>query len=112
MWDEPLCTVRTQPGSRWQCVHPDGDRMLTLAGEIRDQYRQVGNAVPPLLAEAWAWELRLAILSDYPALRDRFEEVQLGENGQTANVRYKRKAHEMDDTSEEESGKEKRLREA
>ncbi|KAJ7666946.1 S-adenosyl-L-methionine-dependent methyltransferase [Mycena polygramma] len=125
-WDEPLCTVRTLPGSRWNCIHPDGDRLLTvrevcriqsfpddfhLAGEIKDQYRQVGNAVPPLLAEAWAWKLRSAILTDYPALENRFADVQRTvEHGPL--VHRKRKAEELHEMAEDGCGKAKRSRES
>ncbi|KAF8127103.1 S-adenosyl-L-methionine-dependent methyltransferase [Mycena galopus ATCC 62051] len=112
VWDEPACTVRTSPGNRWPCVHPDGQRPLTVRelariqsfpddyhfeGEIKDQYRQVGNAVPPLLAEAWALELRIAILVDYPALADQFDNI---EAFKPTSVGRKRRADELDDTAE------------
>ncbi|KAJ7111282.1 S-adenosyl-L-methionine-dependent methyltransferase [Mycena epipterygia] len=46
-----------------------------LSGSIPNQYKQVGNAVPPLLAAAWANSLRKAILKDYPALEGTFGEA-------------------------------------
>ncbi|KAJ7664413.1 S-adenosyl-L-methionine-dependent methyltransferase [Mycena polygramma] len=131
-WDEPLCTVRTMPGNRWECLHPDGQRLLSvrelcriqsfpdhwqLAGPIKVQYRQVGNAVPPLLAEAWAWALRTAILTDYPSLEGQFREHNVESSAEKAisrkmgNAARKRSAGELDLTSEEElGGKTKRMR--
>jgi hypothetical protein len=52
--------------------------------------------------------LRIAILTDYPALEYRFEEAQLVQKGQSATARYKPKADELYDMSEEESGTAKR----
>ncbi|KAJ7164554.1 hypothetical protein C8R43DRAFT_987452 [Mycena crocata] len=87
-WDEPSSTVRTTPGNRWKCVHPDGKRLLTvlellriqsfsadwhLSGPIPEQIKQVGNAVPPLLSAAWARAVRAAVLADYPELKELFK---------------------------------------
>lgn len=32
-WDDALCTVRTEPGSRWQCVHPG--RRIFIVESVR-----------------------------------------------------------------------------
>jgi hypothetical protein len=53
--------------------------------------------VPPLLAEAWARELRSAILTDYPELEDQFEDTKVRRSLDTGP---KRKADELEDFSE------------
>jgi hypothetical protein len=60
--------------------------------------------VSPLLAGAWAWDLRIAILTNYPALEDRFEDTQLVQKGQSTAAQYKQKADKLYDMLEEESG--------
>ncbi|KAJ7469860.1 S-adenosyl-L-methionine-dependent methyltransferase [Mycena galericulata] len=117
-WDTPSWTVRTSPSDRWRCLHPDGQRLLTvrelcriqslgdnwqLSGPITEQYRQVGNAVPPLLAEAWARELRAAVLNDYPDMRHQFHEyaIPLTPPMGTADIR-RADLEDLGLTSEEE----------
>ncbi|KAJ7287733.1 S-adenosyl-L-methionine-dependent methyltransferase [Mycena rebaudengoi] len=121
-WDDLSSTVRTSPGNRWRCVHPDGHRLLTvrelcriqslpdsweLSGEIKDQYKQVGNAVPPLLAEAWAREVRKALLKDYPELNDQFGGAEVTRTTSltslttTLESSNKRGAAEIDSDAEE-----------
>jgi DNA (cytosine-5)-methyltransferase 1 len=67
-------TILTKADLHWGAyIHPHEDRTLTVrecaraqtfpdrfwfAGSRGDQFRQVGNAVPPFLAEAVAWTVR------------------------------------------------------
>ncbi|KAJ7160025.1 S-adenosyl-L-methionine-dependent methyltransferase [Mycena crocata] len=127
-WDEPSSTVRTLPGSRWRCVHPDGQRVFTVRECLRiqsfpddwklsvEQYRQVGNAVPPLLSEAWARQVRNAILTDYPELEGQFNGSRDAANQSKASELRtkgsrgsKRGAEKLDD-EEGESARVKRAR--
>jgi DNA (cytosine-5)-methyltransferase 1 len=71
--DEPAYTLLTKCDPHWGCfVHPDHDRVLSvreaarlqsipddvrLFGTLLDQYRLVGNAVPPLFAKGIFEEL-------------------------------------------------------
>jgi len=65
-WDKPSVTLTAEQGSRSGLIHPDEDRCLTLpemlriqgfpdswklAGILKSQIKQIGNAVPPPLAE-------------------------------------------------------------
>ncbi|KAJ7746301.1 S-adenosyl-L-methionine-dependent methyltransferase [Mycena metata] len=42
-WNEPLCTIRTMPGNRWNCVHPEGQRLLTVRELARIQSFQIAG---------------------------------------------------------------------
>lgn len=69
-WDGLACTILTKCDVHWGAyIHPDEDRSLTMreaarfqsfpddflfSGSRTEQYRQIGNAVPPMLAEALA----------------------------------------------------------
>ncbi|PBK61928.1 S-adenosyl-L-methionine-dependent methyltransferase [Armillaria solidipes] len=83
-WDEPACTIRTSCSNRWACVHPEGKRLLSprecarimsfpdtysICGAVTDQYRQIGNAVAPKMAQALGETFMEAILMDFPSLR-------------------------------------------
>lgn len=71
--DERGDATRTAPGSRWACIHPERQDVLSVRemarsmsfpdahlflGTMRAQYRLVGNAVAPLVAKAFAGEFR------------------------------------------------------
>lgn len=77
-WDSPSATVDTKFGDPRFFLHPDEDRgftvreaariqgfpdWFTFQGTVRQQYTQVGNAVPPPLATKVAEWVQRALLS-------------------------------------------------
>eukprot|EP00873_Tetraselmis_striata_P020160 jgi/Tetstr1/440424/TSEL_028758.t2 len=74
--DSPANTILTLPSTRWRCWHPEQERLLAvrevarlmsfpdsmqLWGSLVGQYRMLGNAVPPLLAQAVGRRLLAAL---------------------------------------------------
>lgn len=73
-WGKPFSAIVTKPEPFWgRYIHPDNDRLLSVRecaraqsfpdavefkGPLTSQFRQVGNAVPPLIAMKLALELR------------------------------------------------------
>jgi DNA (cytosine-5)-methyltransferase 1 len=67
-WDKPFSTILTKPEPYWgRYLHPCSDRVISarecaraqsfaddyvFAGSLASKYRQIGNAVPPILGEA------------------------------------------------------------
>ena len=72
-WDGMFSTIVTSPDPYWGAfIHPEQDRVISVreaargqsfadqiefTGSLGSQYRQVGNAVPPLVAEAVGREI-------------------------------------------------------
>ncbi|PBK62957.1 hypothetical protein ARMSODRAFT_1088952 [Armillaria solidipes] len=88
-WNEPLPALLTVPSEKWKCRHPNNpQRFLTVremaralsfpdswdfSGSLKDQYSQVANALPPLLAKAIAEEIRTVIVKFNPHLVSSLE---------------------------------------
>ncbi len=86
-WDAPTPALTTNPVSRaTMSVHPELDRPLTVGeyarvqgfpddwsfeGGVRDQYVQIGNAVPLAVSEAIGRELARLIDADMKPVRSR-----------------------------------------
>lgn len=86
---EVFATTVTAPepmGKQGRVLHPQQDRIVSarewarsqgfpdsfvFAGPLAQQYRQVGNAVPPPLARAIGWELRRARRATLAATQQR-----------------------------------------
>ncbi|KAG7087658.1 hypothetical protein E1B28_013606 [Marasmius oreades] len=86
-WDAPSVTLRTACSDRWACVHPSGTRQFSpremarlmsfpddyfFSGEVREQVKQIGNAVCPIVSRAFGESFKNALLQDYPELRSKF----------------------------------------
>ncbi|KAK0441408.1 S-adenosyl-L-methionine-dependent methyltransferase [Armillaria borealis] len=83
-WNEPLPALLTMPSEKWKCRHPNNSqRFLSVremaralsfpdswdfSGSLTDQYSQVANALPPLLAKAIAEEIKTVIVKSNPHL--------------------------------------------
>ncbi len=81
-WDGLACTILTKCDVHWGAyIHPDEDRSLTVReaarfqsfpdsfsflGSRTEQYRQIGNAVPPMLARALAASVVSLLSSSSP----------------------------------------------
>ncbi|KAF9060284.1 S-adenosyl-L-methionine-dependent methyltransferase [Rhodocollybia butyracea] len=92
LWDEPISTIRTQPTDRWTCRHPNfTNRILTVRemaramsfpdywrfkGSTQNQYKQVGNSVPPKLAEAVAQEIKKALCASHSGIDGGAEDTE------------------------------------
>jgi DNA (cytosine-5)-methyltransferase 1 len=79
-------TILTKADLHWGAyIHPEQDRTLTVRECARaqsfpdrfqftgcrgDQFKQVGNAVPPLLAQAVAWSVRSMVEAATESVRD------------------------------------------
>lgn len=83
-WNKPLPALLTVPSEKWKCRHPNNpQRFLSVremaralsfpdswdfSGSLEDQYNQVANALPPLLAKAIAEEIKTVIVKSNPHL--------------------------------------------
>ncbi|EIM82520.1 S-adenosyl-L-methionine-dependent methyltransferase [Stereum hirsutum FP-91666 SS1] len=84
-YDEPLGTILTVPNGNWPCCHPLYENEIMsprelarissfpdnhrFAGPPSKQYKQIGNAVPPLLAKVIALQIRKCLEESYPHMR-------------------------------------------
>jgi DNA (cytosine-5)-methyltransferase 1 len=92
-WDRPAPTItaRCRTPSCGRFLHPDQHRGLTareaallqtfdgtwhFAGPFDDRYKQIGNAVPPLAAKAFATH----IASGFPSLANEVGVLEVGES--------------------------------
>ncbi|XP_045146253.1 DNA (cytosine-5)-methyltransferase 1 isoform X3 [Echinops telfairi] len=96
-WDGFFSTTVTNPepmGKQGRVLHPEQHRVVSvrecarsqgfpdayrLFGNILDKHRQVGNAVPPPLAKAIGWEIKLCMLAkaqESPEVKVKEENTQ------------------------------------